>query len=207
MGGAAIDLLPRAAADPGDPLAGVHGRAIAFSLLALSPLFHAFNCRSATASIFTLRRSCPLALVGAVVVSAAIHLTAVLVPGAAAGLPDVLDERLRVDRFCSCSRRRSSRPSRSSSSAIASSDENHAKSRTGRRQRPDSLAIVAGMRSFCSRSGSPSRWPPRAEGARRRPAGAGEERRRATRIRAFTDYAAIARDPRPSTAAAATRPR
>ena len=33
----------------------MHGRAIAFSLLALSPLFHAFNCRSATASIFTLR--------------------------------------------------------------------------------------------------------------------------------------------------------
>ena len=66
---------------PTDPLAGVHGRAIAFSLLALSPLFHAFNCRSATASIFSLRPVLPLALVGAVVVSAAIHLIAVLVPG------------------------------------------------------------------------------------------------------------------------------
>jgi len=63
-----------------DPLAGVHGRAIAFSLLALSPLFHAFNCRSARASIFKLRPVLPLTLVGAVVVSAGIHLTAVVVP-------------------------------------------------------------------------------------------------------------------------------
>jgi Ca2+-transporting ATPase len=63
-----------------DPLAGVHGRAIAFSLLALSPLFHAFNCRSATASIFKLRPVLPLTLVGAVVLSAGIHLTAVVVP-------------------------------------------------------------------------------------------------------------------------------
>ena len=37
-------LLPLA---PDDPLAVKHARAIAFSLLALSPLFHAFNCRSA----------------------------------------------------------------------------------------------------------------------------------------------------------------
>jgi Ca2+-transporting ATPase len=60
--------------------AGSHGRAMAFSLLALSPLFHAFNCRSATASIFKLRPILPLALVGAVAVSAGIHLTAVLIP-------------------------------------------------------------------------------------------------------------------------------
>jgi Ca2+-transporting ATPase len=56
------------------------GRAIAFSLLALSPLFHALNCRSATVSIMSLRPLLPLALVGAVVVSAAIHFIAVLVP-------------------------------------------------------------------------------------------------------------------------------
>jgi Ca2+-transporting ATPase len=56
------------------------GRAIAFSLLALSPLLHALNCRSATASIFVLRPILPLALVGAIFVSAAIHLVAVLVP-------------------------------------------------------------------------------------------------------------------------------
>ena len=34
---------------------GTVERAIAFSLLALSPLFHAYNCRSATASFFSLR--------------------------------------------------------------------------------------------------------------------------------------------------------
>ncbi|HEX3772159.1 MAG TPA: cation-transporting P-type ATPase, partial [Polyangiaceae bacterium] len=62
-------------------VAGSHGRAMAFSVLALSPLFHAFNCRSATASIFKLRPILPLALVGAVLVSAAIHLTAVVIPG------------------------------------------------------------------------------------------------------------------------------
>jgi P-type Ca2+ transporter type 2C len=80
MGGAAM-IAYVAPLDPGAPLAGVRGRALAFSLLALSPLFHAFNCRSATASIFKLRPILPLALVAAVVVSAAIHLTAVLVPG------------------------------------------------------------------------------------------------------------------------------
>jgi Ca2+-transporting ATPase len=79
MGGAAM-IAYLAPLRPTDPLAGVHGRAIAFSLLALSPLFHAFNCRSATASIFKLRPVLPLALVGAVAVSAAIHLTAVVVP-------------------------------------------------------------------------------------------------------------------------------
>jgi Ca2+-transporting ATPase len=63
-----------------DPLAVKHARAIAFSLLALSPLFHAFNCRSATQSIFSLRPVLPAALVGAVGVSASIHLVAVLVP-------------------------------------------------------------------------------------------------------------------------------
>jgi Ca2+-transporting ATPase len=57
-----------------------HGRAAAFSLLALSPLFHAFNCRSATASFLSLRPIFPLALVGAVAISAAVHLVAVLVP-------------------------------------------------------------------------------------------------------------------------------
>ena len=57
-----------------------YGRAIAFSLLALSPLFHALNCRSATASIFSLRPIVPLALLLSMVVSASIHLVAVLVP-------------------------------------------------------------------------------------------------------------------------------
>ncbi|MDB5216163.1 MAG: Lead, cadmium, zinc and mercury transporting ATPase [Myxococcaceae bacterium] len=57
-----------------------YGRAIAFSLLALSPLFHALNCRSATASMFSLRPILPIALVASMVVSGGIHLVAVLVP-------------------------------------------------------------------------------------------------------------------------------
>ena len=57
-----------------------YGRAVAFSLLALSPLFHALNCRSATLSIFATRPLVPLALIASMVVSAAIHLVSVLVP-------------------------------------------------------------------------------------------------------------------------------
>ena len=57
-----------------------YARAIAFSLLALSPLFHAFNCRSTTSSIAALRPMVSKPLVLAVVLSAAIHLVAILVP-------------------------------------------------------------------------------------------------------------------------------
>ena len=57
-----------------------YGRAVAFSLLALSPLFHALNCRSASASIFSLRPILPLALLLSMIVSGGIHLVAVLVP-------------------------------------------------------------------------------------------------------------------------------
>lgn len=56
------------------------GRAAAFSLLALSPLFHALNCRSATASIFSLKPMVPPALVAAILASAAIHLVALVFP-------------------------------------------------------------------------------------------------------------------------------
>ncbi len=52
-----------------------------FTLLALSPLAHAFNCRSRTASIFKLGVFSNPLLVAAVVVSAAIHLMALVVPG------------------------------------------------------------------------------------------------------------------------------
>ena len=55
-------------------------RAAAFSLLALSPLFHAFNCRSASFSIFALRPLLSKPLLLGVSLSAAIHLVAVLVP-------------------------------------------------------------------------------------------------------------------------------
>jgi P-type Ca2+ transporter type 2C len=57
-----------------------YGRAIAFSLLALSPLFHALNCRSATASFFSMRPILPIALLAAMLASGAIHLVAVVVP-------------------------------------------------------------------------------------------------------------------------------
>jgi Ca2+-transporting ATPase len=79
MGGAAMvcHLLDWRAHDP---FAVERGRAIAFSLLALSPLLHAYNCRSATASILALRPLLPAALVAAVAISAGIHLLAVLVP-------------------------------------------------------------------------------------------------------------------------------
>jgi Ca2+-transporting ATPase len=50
------------------------GRAVAFSLLALSPLAHAANCRSATASIFTLTPGVSRPLVLAVALSTLIHL-------------------------------------------------------------------------------------------------------------------------------------
>jgi Ca2+-transporting ATPase len=79
MGAAAVAtyLIPLR---PNDPFAVKHARALAFSLLALSPLLHAFNCRSSTRSLFSQRPFLPRALIGAVAVSAAIHLVAVLVP-------------------------------------------------------------------------------------------------------------------------------
>ncbi len=49
-------------------------RAVAFSLLALSPLFHAGNCRSKSASIFRLRPLVSVPLAVAIVLSAAIHM-------------------------------------------------------------------------------------------------------------------------------------
>jgi P-type Ca2+ transporter type 2C len=55
-------------------------RALAFTLLALSPLIHAFNCRSSQRSIVTVRPFLSLPLLAAVAVSASIHLVAVLVP-------------------------------------------------------------------------------------------------------------------------------
>jgi Ca2+-transporting ATPase len=79
MGAAAMVcyLVPTRVADPD---AGPRARAIAFSLLALSPLFHAFSCRSARESVLSLRPLVTVALSGAVVASAGIHLVAVLVP-------------------------------------------------------------------------------------------------------------------------------
>ena len=81
MGGLALACyyLPWAgAAASGDKVG--YARAAAFSLLALSPLFHALNCRSATASMFSIRPFFPAALAASMLVSAAIHLVALLVP-------------------------------------------------------------------------------------------------------------------------------
>jgi Ca2+-transporting ATPase len=55
-------------------------RSIAFSLLAISPLFHAINCRSGTASFLSLRPILPRALLIACALSFGIHLIAVIVP-------------------------------------------------------------------------------------------------------------------------------
>lgn len=59
---------------------GGYSRAMAFSLLALSPLFHALNCRSATVSIFAMKPFLPLPLLVAILISAAIHLVALVFP-------------------------------------------------------------------------------------------------------------------------------
>ncbi len=80
MGGLALACyyIPWEGSGSGDRMS--YARAAAFSLLALSPLFHALNCRSATASLFTLRPLFPPALLVAIAVSAAIHLVALVVP-------------------------------------------------------------------------------------------------------------------------------
>jgi Ca2+-transporting ATPase len=77
MGAAAIALY---AFEDQDKEALFRTRAMAFSLLALSPLFHAWSCRSPVQSIFGMRPLVSLPLVAAIIVSAAIHLVAVLVP-------------------------------------------------------------------------------------------------------------------------------
>jgi Ca2+-transporting ATPase len=69
------------AREGGDSAVAAHqGRALAFSLLALSPLFHAVNCRSATASLGSMRPLLPWTLLAAIVVSGAIQLVTVVQP-------------------------------------------------------------------------------------------------------------------------------
>jgi Ca2+-transporting ATPase len=81
MGGLALACyyLPWSGGAASGDKAG-YARAAAFSLLALSPLFHALNCRSATTSMFSIRPVLPAALLAAIVVSAAIHLVALVFP-------------------------------------------------------------------------------------------------------------------------------
>jgi Ca2+-transporting ATPase len=57
-----------------------HTRALAFTVLALSPLIHSLSCRSPIRSAFASRPLISIPLVVAILASAAIHLVAVLVP-------------------------------------------------------------------------------------------------------------------------------
>jgi Ca2+-transporting ATPase len=77
MGAAAIALY---ALSPEDEESLLQTRALAFSLLALSPLFHAWSCRSPIRSLFSAKPLISLPLLLAVAASAAIHLVAILVP-------------------------------------------------------------------------------------------------------------------------------
>jgi Ca2+-transporting ATPase len=63
-----------------DPDSMLRARALAFSLLALSPLMHALSCRSPIRSLFAARPAISIPLFAAMAISAAIHLVAVLVP-------------------------------------------------------------------------------------------------------------------------------
>ena len=76
MGAAAVFLYARS---PQDDQSLTFARAMAFSLLALSPLFHAFSCRSPSRSAFSAKPLLSPPLLIAVAASAAIHLVAVLV--------------------------------------------------------------------------------------------------------------------------------
>lgn len=77
MGGAAIWLYTEA--DSSKELV-VLARNNAFTLLALSPLMHAFSCRSSTNSLLSFRPVIALPVIIAVSVSTAIHMVAVLIP-------------------------------------------------------------------------------------------------------------------------------
>ena len=77
MGALAVVLY---AISPQDEESLKHTRALAFSLLALSPLFHAWSCRSPFRSALSSRPLISLPLLVACLASAGIHLVAVLVP-------------------------------------------------------------------------------------------------------------------------------
>ena len=77
MGLCAIVLY---AISPQDEQSLLEARALAFSALALAPLFHAWSCRSPNLSLFSSRPLISMPLLLAVVASAVIHLVALLVP-------------------------------------------------------------------------------------------------------------------------------
>jgi P-type Ca2+ transporter type 2C len=75
MGGLALLLYGLHASEP------LLARTMAFTLLALSPLAHAASCRSPAGSVFQQRPLVSIPLLVACLVSAGIHLLAILVPG------------------------------------------------------------------------------------------------------------------------------
>ena len=78
MGGLALMLYVRPWLDGAvDPQ---WSRAMAFAVLGFGPLFHAWNCRSRDRSLFAQRPLLPLALVGACLLSASLHLLSSAVP-------------------------------------------------------------------------------------------------------------------------------
>ncbi len=77
MGAAAVMLY---AISPQTEDGLLQTRALAFSVLALSPLFHAWSCRSPSQSLFSSRPLVSWPLVLACATSAAIHFVAILVP-------------------------------------------------------------------------------------------------------------------------------
>ncbi|HVK71357.1 MAG TPA: cation-transporting P-type ATPase, partial [Polyangium sp.] len=77
MGAAAVALY---VLSPQDEQGLLQTRALAFSLLALSPLFHAWSCRSPVLSAFSSKPLVSIPLLLACAASAAIHLVAILVP-------------------------------------------------------------------------------------------------------------------------------
>lgn len=77
MGGAAVSIYALA---PQDPPSLEAARALAFTLLAVSPLIHAWSCRSPIRSVLQCRPVLSMPLLVAVCLSLGIHLVAVLVP-------------------------------------------------------------------------------------------------------------------------------
>jgi P-type Ca2+ transporter type 2C len=63
-----------------DPTALARARTLAFSVLAIAPMFHAFNCRSRTASILTLGFFTNRPLWGAILVGLGLQSLAIFVP-------------------------------------------------------------------------------------------------------------------------------
>ena len=81
MGGCAIAAYAWPWPDNGGADGILRARSFAFTLLAISPLFHAFNCRSPIVSALSMKPLLSKALVLSVVVSAAIHLVSIFVVG------------------------------------------------------------------------------------------------------------------------------